>query len=39
MPAFFTASGNLPFTVALAVMGLLLVLEIIGFVAGLGMSD
>lgn len=39
MPEVFTASGNLPFTVALAVMGLLLVVEIIGFVAGLGVSD
>ena len=39
MPDFLTAAGNLPFTVALAVMLLLLVVEIIGFIAGLGVSD
>jgi len=39
MPDFLTAAGNLPFAVALAVMGLLLVVEIVGFVAGLGVSD
>ena len=39
MPDFLTAAGNLPFAVALAVMLLLLVVELIGFVAGLGVSD
>lgn len=36
---FLTAPGNLPFSVALAVMLLLLVVEIVGFVAGMGLSD
>lgn len=39
MPDFIAASGNLPFTVALAVMALLLVIEILGFLAGVGVSD
>lgn len=39
IPAFLTAPGSLPFSVALAVMLLLLVVEVIGFVAGLGVSD
>lgn len=39
MPDFLTAAGSLPFAVALAVMLLLLVVEIIGFIAGLGVSD
>lgn len=39
MPEMFTTAGNLPFTVALAVMALLLVVEVIGFVAGMGLSD
>jgi hypothetical protein len=36
---FFTAASNLPFSAALAVMSLLLAVETIGFVAGLGLSD
>ena len=39
MIEFLTASSNLPFSVALALMLLLLILELIGFVAGLGLSD
>jgi hypothetical protein len=39
MPEFLTAAGNLPFSVALAVMLLLLVVEVIGFLAGMGVSD
>jgi hypothetical protein len=39
MSAFLTASSNLPFSVALALMLLLVVVELIGFVAGLGISD
>ena len=39
MSDFLTAASNLPFSVALALMGLLLVVEVIGFVAGLGVSD
>jgi hypothetical protein len=39
MPDFLLAADNLPFTVALAVMLLLLAVETIGFVAGLGVSD
>lgn len=34
-----TAPGNAPFVIALGVMLLLLVVEIIGFIAGLGLSD
>lgn len=36
---FLTAASNLPFAVALALMALLLAVELIGFVAGLGISD
>lgn len=39
IPSFLTAPGNLPFSVALGMMLVLLVVEIIGFVAGLGVSD
>lgn len=39
MPDFLTAASNLPFTVALVLMAMLLLLELIGFVAGLGVSD
>ena len=36
---FLTASANLPFSVALALMLLLVLVELIGFLAGLGVSD
>jgi hypothetical protein len=39
MYEFLTASANLPFTVALAVMLLLLLIEVVGFISGLGLSD
>jgi hypothetical protein len=39
MTHFLTAASNLPFTVALGLMGLLVVVELIGFLAGMGVSD
>ena len=39
MTHFLTAASNLPFTVALGLMGLLVVVELIGFLAGVGLSD
>lgn len=39
MPEYLTATGALPFTVALVVMLLLLVVELVGLIAGLGLSD
>lgn len=39
MTAFLTAPSNLPFSVALALLLLLVLVELVGFVAGLGLSD
>jgi hypothetical protein len=39
MTAFLTAPSNLPFSVALALMLLLVLVELVGFLAGLGVSD
>ena len=39
MLEFLTAASNLPFSVALALMLLLVLVELVGFIAGLGVSD